>query len=285
MYKLMASTAIVMGLAASASAQEYEYGYILSSNGIAGTTLAPSGMSSAASIGLSGFGAGGVVVSNSGLQLNLAPEFDADSGFDGSDYETDQSDIDGAIVINNERSVEVSGVLSGIGTLVGTGTTTTTFDAQMIAGAGASTEETEPFEDCDGNFCVYGTEGATSTTRMSGLARLAGESSSTAGMQMVGQTTGFIGEIGTTVGGEFTAVASFDIEDNYFEDGEIETDGTSGINIDATTRDIDLAVASLGGGTMLLQGANSDLFEGGTLLTLDTAFEIGVKVLDFDIEP
>lgn len=277
----MTSTAISISAAFAAHAQEVSYN--LGVDGYVGTTLLPSGMSSSAQLGISGFGSGGVVVSNSGLNLVLSPEYEAEAATDFL-LNPEQADIYGTIEVENGRSVEVSGVLSGVGTVAGTGTTTTTFDAQMIAGAGNSNVGVFSNGEVDSEDFEYE---ASLSLDMTGLARLAGESTSTAGFSMVGQTAGFLGELGTTVGGNFTAMAGFETDTDLYSDLfdgpelvdfeielEAETDDDfNGINILAETAPISLAVASLGGGTMLLSGANNDVFEGGTLLTNEAAFE------------
>lgn len=288
MRKLMSTTALAMTAAFGAQAQETSVS--IGTNGYVGTTLLPSGMSSSAALEVTGFGSGGVVVSNSGLNLVLNPEYDADADTDFLESPSD-SNIFGSIEVANVRSVEVSGVLSGLGEVRGSGTTTTEFDAQIIAGAESGNEGALGFGE-DGSD---GVGEASFTQEMTGLARLAGESTSTAGFRMVGQKVDFLGELGTTVGGNFLADAGFETDndtDSEIDFGEIASgefnpgdddfeieadageDDFNGINIQAVTRPIDLAIANLGGGTMLLTGSNSDLFEGGTLLTNEAAFDL-----------
>lgn len=246
------TTALATSFAVAAAAQTLNSDVDL----MVGTTLQASGMSSSASLGVSGFGAGGVVVSNSGLDISLVPEGYAD--FDGSF-------IDGGIDVTNSRSVEVSGVLTGLGQIVAVGTTTSLFDASMIAGASNAIEGSYNFGQ---NNDVTDEESYESAA--SGLARASGDSTSSASMLMVGQTTGFIGQLGTTVGGRYSVQAGFGSYGGEYYDGGFpgaSVAGNSGLIITAETDDINLAIANLGGGTMVLEGANSDLFEGATLLT------------------
>jgi hypothetical protein len=243
---LLITTSLASLVAFSATAED-AFTSTVSIN--SGTVLAPSGMSSSAVLGVSGFGAGGVVVSNSGLNIELVP-FSA-AGFEGS-Y------TDSEIVVTNTRSVEVSGVLSGIGRVEGTGTTKSIFDAQMIGGA-----STESAYDLDDSY----------SSSVTGLARVAGESSSSASMGMIGETQSFIGQLGTKVGGNYSVFAGFgaDAGIEYGEGYGFGTYGASGIFIDAISDDINLAIANLGGGTMVLGATNSDVFEGATLLTADAS--------------
>ncbi len=271
MFKLMSTTALVMAFAVSAQAQQASIGVSIGTDGFTGVTLKPSGTSSSATLGVSGFGSGGVVVSNSGLNITIEPDNDVDAATDFM-YWPEDNEVDGAITIENDRSVEVSGVLAGIGQVQGVGSTTTTYDAQMIAGAAAEHEGTEDF----------GGEDATVTfsNDMNGLARLAGESTSEAGMLMVGQTASFLGELGTEVGGDFIATAYFETDNEYYAEGnngpyidfEIEGDDNTGIVIESNVDDIDLAIANLGGGSMLLTGSSDDVFEGDALLENGAAF-------------
>ena len=80
MRKLMSTTALAMTAAFGAQAQETSVSIV--TDGYVGTTLLPSGMSSSAALEVTGFGSGGVVVSNSGLNLVLDPEYDSDADTD-----------------------------------------------------------------------------------------------------------------------------------------------------------------------------------------------------------
>lgn len=266
MKKLLLTTSVFVSFAMGANAE----GLTFTADSSVGSTFTATGIASQASLLVEGFGTGGVVVSNSGLNISITPDADADAELFG--YA--DGDSDGEINVENERSVAVSGVLSGMGRVIGSGETETTFDAALLAeGAGsAEFDETDDTDIADeiGAFNLSGS-GA-------GMLRLAGVSGSSAGMQMTGNTSTFIGRIGTEVGGSFDADASFDTDngggDEGPEFGGIYSEADSELSINVTPDDIDLAISNLGGGTMLLVGANSDVFTGAAEANSEAALEI-----------
>ena len=239
-----------------------------------GSSFSNVGTSSEGQVGISGQGAGAVVVANSGFDISLQP---LALGISTTDLETGAI-TGGQIDVGNERSVDVSGSMVGKGTVAGSGSTTSTFDASMLSSAKATNTVSIPVDDLDNSL--------DQTYSVSGLANLAGESSSSAGFNLTGATTSFVGETGTEVGGAFDATAQYIQYASLGEyiDPEFSISSLSGLDsltgspyfgtyssVHVDPSEIDLVVENLGGGTVLLTGASSDLFSGAVLGSSDSA--------------
>jgi len=269
MKNLLLTTAMLAAMSAGAFAQTVPDsltlgGTVKTSSGLSFSNV---GMSSEGEIGTNGLGGGAVVISNSGLDITLNP---VAFGLSTVDLETGAL-TGGVIDVTNTRSVDVTGSMIGKGQVAGSGTTATTFDASLLSSAKATNTLAIPVGGDDNSL--------DQTYSVSGLANLSGASSSTAGFSLIGSTTDFIGETGTEVGGSFDATAGYlqvAVLDQYFDTGFalgglFDTEFGTYSSIKVSPTDIDLAVENLGGGTVLLTGASSDLFSGAVLGSADSA--------------
>jgi len=238
-----------------------------------GTSFSNVGTSSEGQVGMNGMGGGAVVVSNSGLQLTLSPSA---SGVSTADIYAGAG-TDGEIAVANDRSVDVSGSMIGKGMVQGEGSTATTFTASLLTSA-----------DATNNLALTlpnDTEESTldQSYQVSGLATLTGEVGSSAGFTLMGDENDFIGQTGTVVAGGFEAVTGFyqgsDFYDYMGYDPQYYSAPDYGSYSDLTIfeSEMDLGVENLGGGTVLLSGASSDLFSGATLATSDSSVDLSVN--------
>jgi len=264
MKKILLSTAMFAAMSAIAYAQDATASMGGTVQTSVGTSFSGVGTSSEGTVGLNGMGGGAVVISNSGFDLTLEPAAQGGSSPDLISGELTSGDI----FVANSRSVDVTGSLIGKGLVVGSGKTGTTFDASLLSNAKATSTMSVPVDAASNTL--------TQSYSVSGLANLSGESSSEAGFNLTGTSENFIGETGTNVGGGFDASAGYLEQASTFDyigssiDPEFPTFGTYS-NVTVTPTTIDLAVENLGGGTVLLTGASSDLFSGATLATTDSS--------------
>jgi len=238
-----------------------------------GTSFSGVGTSSEGQVGMNGMGAGAVVVSNSGLELALAP---AAAGISDVDLYAG-AQTGGDISVANTRSVDVSGSMIGKGTVMGDGSTGTTFSASILSSAEAANNLSLmlPNDTEDSSL--------DQAYKVSGMATLSGEVESTAGFQLTGAENSFIGETGTNVTGGFEAGAGYYQDASFYDymgyDPEYYSAPDYGSYSDLTiyASEMDLGVENLGGGTVLLNGTSSDLFSGATLATTDSSVDLSVN--------
>ncbi len=276
MKQILLSTAMLACMTAGASAQTVPDSLTLdiSTSTSSGGTFSGVGSSSEGLIGINGEGAGAVVVSNSGLSISTMP-VDYPQAVAGSNVDLEAGAMVGGLIdVTNTRSVDVSGTLMGVGQMAASGSTSTTFDASLLSNATASNDLSLPVDDADNSL--------DQSYSVSGMAQLDGEAESSAAFLMAGTSADFMGQTGTNVGG------SFDAQAGYFQYASLEPVISGDLSdifdsmptgtyysIETQPTDIDLPVFSLGGGSISLTAATSDLFSGGvlgsaeTLVTLD----------------
>jgi len=276
MKNVLKATTVLVLVPLFASAETVNDGMAAAVKSNVASTLTSTGVSTSASLGVAGFGSAGVVVSNSGLNIALQPQANAFSNLGlnaGAGLPNESGLFDtgtNSISATNERTVEVSGVLSGLGTVLASGTTATQFDGKILASATGAGDFLAGTEN-------YGPIGLEQSFQVDGSARLAGDSSTTADLALSGTSDDFIGDLGATVIGGFDAVANISGSSELFDivvglgDG---VDAGASLSVETSDEDLNLSIANLGGGLMTLSGANSDVFDGAVSSSIDTKVQL-----------